>query len=112
MIDEELPNISITKIQVNTKFKPQIIDGEDLKTEIIKRFHDAVHTYIEQCLVENEDLEQEIIDIMQEDYFPSATKGFSDLGEISIQIIEEQSVEVKQKDLGEVPKTQTKLEGF
>jgi len=101
MLDDKLPNVSVTKIQVNTKFKPQIEDGEDNRTEIIKRFHDAIHEYIEKCLTENEELEQEIMEKMQDDWLPKKTLEFSDLGEISIQITEEQSVDVQQKDLDE-----------
>jgi len=101
MLDNKLPNVSVTKIQINTKFKPQIEDGEDNRTEIIKRFHDAIHEYIEKCLTENEELEREIMEKMQDDWLPKKTLEFSDLGEISIQITEEQSVDVQQKDLDE-----------
>jgi Mg2+ and Co2+ transporter CorA len=101
MLEDKLPNVSVTKIQVNTKFKPQIEDSEDNRTEIIKRFHDAIHEYIEKCLTENDELEQEIMEKMQDDWLPKKTLEFSDLGEISIQITEEQSVDVQQKDLNE-----------
>lgn len=101
MLEDKLPNISVMKIQINTKFKPQIEDGEDNRTEIIKRFHDAIHEYIDKCLTENDELEQEIMEKMQDDWLPKKTLEFSDLGEISIQITEEQSVDVQQKDLDE-----------
>ena len=101
MLEDKLPNVSVTKIQVNTKFKPQIEDSEDSRREIIKRFHNAIHEYIEKCLTENEELEQEIMKKMQDDWLPKRTLEFSDLGEISIQITEEQSVDVQQKDLDE-----------
>ena len=63
MLEDKLPNISVTKIQVNTKFKPQIEDGEDVKTEIIKSFHNAVHYLIEKYLTENDTFEQNILEI-------------------------------------------------
>ena len=37
MLDNKLPNVSVTKIQINTKFKPQIEDGEDKIKKIIKK---------------------------------------------------------------------------
>ena len=102
MLENKLPNISVTKIQVNTNFKPQIEDGEDFKTEVIRAFHNAVHYIIEKYLTENDELEQNIIEIMGDrGELPKDVKEFMDLGQISIQIIEEQSVDVKQKDLDE-----------
>ena len=101
MLKDELSNTSIIKIQVNTKFKHQIENDEDNRIEIIKRFHDAIYEYIEKYLTENEELEQEIMEKMQDDWLPKRTLEFSDLGEISIQITEEQSVDVQQKDLDE-----------
>lgn len=101
MFEDKLSNVSVTEVQVNTKFKPQIEDGEDNRTEIIKRFHDAIHEYIEKCLTEDDELEQEIMEKMQDDWLPKKTLEFSDLGEISIQITEKQSVNVQQKDLDE-----------
>jgi len=100
MLEDKLPNISIIKIQVNTKFKPQIEEGEDFKTEVIKSFHNAIHHIIEKYLTENTELEENVIDIMDNrGELPKKTKEFMDLGEISIQIGEDKSVEVKQKDL-------------
>lgn len=111
MLEDKLPNISVTKIQVNTKFKPQIEDGEDVKTEVIKSFHNAVHYLIEKYLTESDTFKQNILEIMNDRQESiQGTKEFSDLGEISIQIIEEKSVEVKQNNLDdELPKEQTKL---
>jgi hypothetical protein len=102
MLEDKLPNISVTKIQVNTNFKPQIEGGEDFRTEAIKAFHNAVHYIIEKYLTENDGLEQNIIELMGDrGELPKDVKEFMDLGQISIQIIEEQSVDVKQKDLDE-----------
>jgi len=102
MLEDKLSNISVTKIQVNTKFKPQIEDGEDFKTEVIRAFHNAVHYIIEKYLTENDELEQNIIELMGDrGELPKNVKEFMDLGQISIQIIEEQSIDVKQKDLDE-----------
>lgn len=102
IIEDKLPNISVTKIQVNTNFKPQIEDGEDFRTEVIRAFHNAVHYIIEKYLTENDELEQNIIELMGDrGELPKDIKEFMDLGQISIQIIEEQSVDVKQKDLDE-----------
>ena len=50
MIEEKLPNISVTKIPVNTKFKPQIEGGENFRTEVIRAFHNAVHYIIENAV--------------------------------------------------------------
>lgn len=125
MLEDKLPNISITRIQVNTKFKPQIEDGEDFRTEVIKSFHNAIHYLIEKYITENDEFEQNILEIMNDRQESiKGTNEFSDLGEISIQVIEEMPVQIKQKDLDEdeikelnkrkmmkIPKEQTKLTG-
>ncbi len=117
MLEDKLPNQSIIKIQVNTQFKPQIEEGEDYRTEVIKSFHRAVHKLIEKYLTESDDFEQNILEIMDEnDGLSKEVKEFMDLGEISIQIMEEEVI-VKQKNLDDedvekfklLPKEQTKL---
>jgi hypothetical protein len=98
MIEDKLPNKSVIAITVQTRFKPQIEDGEDYREEIIERFHDAVFEVIEKFLTENEDLEQDIMEILQEDWLPKKTLEFTDLGDISIAISEEMS-ELKQENM-------------
>jgi hypothetical protein len=109
----ELPNESITQIRVNTKFKPQIEDGEDNKVETIRGFHNAVHYWIDKKITECEEFEQEILEIMSEAWeLPEKVKEFSDLGEISIVITESQPVIIKQTNeiIEEIEdKTQQKL---
>lgn len=99
MSEDKLENRSITKIQVNTNFKPQIQDGEDLKTDVIRAFHNAVHCWIDQQITDNEDFEQKILEIMN-DELEKGSKEFSDLGSISIQVWQEE-FEVKQHNLSD-----------
>lgn len=100
-LENRLPNQSKIIIEVRTNFKPQIEDGEDIKTEIIKDFHNAVHEWVEHQLTENDDFEGEILEIMHDNNFlPKGIKEFMDLGEISISITDEK-VEVKQTNLTE-----------
>jgi len=114
-MSELLPNISLIKIQINTKFKPQIEDGEDFRTEVIREFHNAIHYWIEKQITDNDEFEQDILDILADrGELPKKVKEFMDLGEISIQISEEQPVIINQKDsdeeeIKELPKEQTKL---
>jgi len=123
MLEDRMPNKSVIAITVQTKFKPQIEDGEDGRKEIIERFHDAVFKVVEKFLTENEDLEQDIMEVLQEDWLPKKTLEFSDLGEIAISISEELS-ELKQENSSEedvkfilahlnkpkLPQSQTRLE--
>lgn len=66
-------------------------------------FHNAIHKYIEEKLAgDSNSLEQDIIERLGEDGdIPNGVQDFSGLGEISIQIIEEMPVEVKQKNMEE-----------
>ena len=126
VMDTKLPNVSSTIIRVNTKFKPQIEDGEDFRMETIKSFHNAVHEWIDEQMTENDEFEQQILEIMSDNgELPKGAKEFLDLGEISVQVIQEEVV-VKQKDLSDdeaesflakkrakkVDKAQTKLGGL
>jgi hypothetical protein len=122
MFEDRMPNKSVIAITVHTSFKPQIEDGEDGRKEIVQRFHDAVFKVVEHFLTENEDLEQDIMEELQEDWLPKKTLEFSDLGEIAISVSEEMS-ELKQENMSEedvkfhlaklnkpkLPKSQTKL---
>lgn len=89
MLEDRIPNKSVIAITVQTSFKPQIEDGEDNRKEIVERFHDAVFKVVERFLTENGDLEQDVIEILQEDWLPKKTLEFSDLGEIAISVSEE-----------------------
>jgi hypothetical protein len=114
-MNEMLPNQSITRIIVNTKFKPQIEDGEDFRTEVIREFHNAIHYWIDKQITDNDEFEQDILGILADrGELPKKVKEFMNLGEISIQISEEQPVIINQKDsdeeeIEELPKEQTKL---
>lgn len=100
MLEGRMPNKSVIAITVQTSFKPQIEDGEDNRKEIVQRFHYAVFKVVEEFLSENEDLEQDIMEILQEDWLPKKTLEFSDLGEIAISVSEEIS-ELKQENVSE-----------
>ena len=100
MLEDKMPNKSVISITVHTNFKPQIEDGEDGREEIVRRFHNIVFKVVEHFLTENEDLEQDIMEELQEDWLPKKTLEFSDLGEIAIGVSEELS-ELKQENMSE-----------
>ncbi len=89
---DELKNNSKIEIDIRTKFKKQLYkskdwDDEDLTKEIEEGFHDAIHTWIEKQITDNEDFEQEILEIMtDEENLIEGTDEFSKLGNISISI--------------------------
>ena len=119
---KDMPNKSVISITIQTNFKPQIEDGEDNRKDIVQRFHTAIYDLVQEMITENEELEQNIMEKLQDDWLPKKTMEFSDLGEISIAVAEESS-ELKQDNLmddeveeylkgikkKELPKSQTKL---
>jgi len=80
-------------ITVTTDFKKFESELFDVK-EVEQSFHDAVHKFVEEQLVENEDLEGEIMGILSDnDELPEHVKdGFSDLGEIEFKITHEDMI--------------------
>jgi hypothetical protein len=102
---ENMKNKSKVVIEIGTKFKKQLFkekgwDAEDVTLEIEKAFHNAVHTFLENQITENEDFEREILEIM-EDELIEGTDEFSKLGEISISLY--------QKDFNVTQEKQGKL---
>lgn len=109
VMNERLPNKSKIMIQVNTKFKPQMYkekgwDAEDITEEVEKTFHQCIKDWVEKQLIDNDDFESEILEMMadREDLI-KGTDEFMKLGQISIQLWQEE-------ELTKIAKTQTQVE--
>ena len=109
VMDEKLPNKSKIMIQVNTKFKPQMYkekgwEAEDITEDVEKTFHQCIKEYVEKQLIDNDDFESEILEMMADkEELIKGTDEFMKLGEISIQLWQEE-------ELDKIAKTQTQVE--
>ncbi len=66
--------------------------------QIEKAFHNAIHKLVERYITENEEFELEIIEILgDDDEIPKKVNEFSRLGQISIQLWQE-NLDVKNLD--------------
>ncbi len=109
MLLEDMKNKSKIVIEIGTKFKKQLHkehgwDTEDVTLDIEKAFHNAVHQFIENNIIDNEDFEKEILEIMEEDLV-EGTNGFIELGEIGLSVTQrdfnvtqEKQIEINTKD--------------
>lgn len=94
MINEKPRTTSEIKIRIETKFKRFTLkdfdedDSENITKEIEESFHDTVHKYIEEKIIEDdEDLQARILELMDdENNLPKKVKDFNGFGNISIHI--------------------------